>query len=403
MASVSVIIPTFNRAAVLSRAICSVQAQSYQDFELIVVDDGSTDKTPQLLASFDDPHLRVVRQSNAGLSAARNRGVAESTGEYLAFLDDDDEFLPYTLEHQVACLEQHPEADLVAGGHECVDEHGTVLAVVEPWLAGEDLSMELWLRKCPFLLQSILLRRSWWDRAGGLDPELSQAMDHIFFLRLAALGCAMRWNRETVFRYCLHGGGMSQNAYRLTQFRIRGLVKFFDSPLAPGWAKASREQCYAYHWVIGAMHAYALGQIEEGRQSLLRAVKHDPQLIGPRSHVFVEQIVEFSNSPLLSVPPVEYVRFVFDHLPEELFGFRKHYRTVRARLYMHRFFESHRQGQVREVLDSVLPGVLLDPKWLRNRGVWSITAKALGRCVAHPRLLFESSCDGSELQRRLYR
>lgn len=374
---ISAIIPTYNRATVVSRAIRSVLAQSCDDFELIIVDDGSTDPTPQALATFDDPRLRIIHQPNAGLSAARNRGVAESVGEYLAFLDDDDEFLPRKLEHQLAYLEQHSEAGLVAGGHECVDDNGNVLAIAEPWVDGDNLSVEYWLRKCPFLLQSILLRRVWWERVGGLDTDLRQAMDHIFFLRLAALGCSMHWNQETVLRYCIHSGGMSQNAYRLTQFRIKGLAKFFESDIAPEWAKSARDEWFAHHWVIGAMQAYALGQIDEAKQCLLLALKHDPRLLSEKAHGVIDQIVEFSQSPLLSIPSVEYIRLVFEQLPDELAGLKKYARTAKGHFYMHRFFEGYKQGDLKAVLRSVVPGILNDPTWLRNRGVWSITAKSL--------------------------
>lgn len=374
---VSIIVPTYNRAKVLPRAIESVLAQSYTDFELIVVDDGSTDATPQVLSAFDDQRLRIIRQANAGLSAARNRGVSESVGEYLAFLDDDDEFTPLKLEHQVAYLEQHPEAGLVAGGHECIDDDGQVIAVAEPWLDGDNLSVEYWLRKCPFLLQSILLRRTWWERVGGLDPELRQAMDHIFFLRLAALGCEMRWSPETVLRYYIHAGGMSQNAYRLTLFRVKGLEKFFDSEIAPAWAKAAREQWIAYHWVVGAMQAYALGQVKEAQKCLLLALQHDLELLHDRVQVFIDQVVVFSQSPLLSMSPLTYIRSVFEQLPPECAGLRKHARVVKGRFYMHCFFEGHRRGDSRAILRSVLPGILNDPSWLWNRGVWSITVKSI--------------------------
>lgn len=125
---VSVVIPTYNRAATLRRAMESVLSQSYSDLELIVVDDGSTDETRELVASFSDPRVRYVYQENGGACKARNRGVQEARGELVAFQDSDDEWLPGKLEKQVAFLKEQ-DADMVycaldsyfeSGEKECV-------------------------------------------------------------------------------------------------------------------------------------------------------------------------------------------------------------------------------------------------------------------------------------------
>ena len=95
--AVSVIIPAYNQSIYINESVRSVLGQSYQDFELIVVDDGSTDETPQILAKIQDPRIRIVRQSNSGLSAARNTGLRESSAPLVTFLDSDDFFLPEKL------------------------------------------------------------------------------------------------------------------------------------------------------------------------------------------------------------------------------------------------------------------------------------------------------------------
>jgi len=115
MPQVSVIIPTYNREKYVARAVDSVLAQTYRDFEIIIVDDGSTDQTQQVLAGYGD-RIRYVYQENAGPGAARNLGIRISTGEYLAFLDSDDMWMLAFLQKTVATLAAHPEVDVVTTG-----------------------------------------------------------------------------------------------------------------------------------------------------------------------------------------------------------------------------------------------------------------------------------------------
>jgi len=111
--TVSIILPTYNRADTIVRAIESVQAQTFQDWELIVVDDGSTDGTAELIENLE-PRMVLIRQENRGFTEARNVGIRASSGKYLAFLDSDDEFMPHHLELCVAFLEAHPDEQFVS-------------------------------------------------------------------------------------------------------------------------------------------------------------------------------------------------------------------------------------------------------------------------------------------------
>ena len=120
---VSLIITTYNRAGLLPRAVNSVLGQTFQDYELIIVDDCSTDSTPEVVRSFSDPRIRSFRHEvNRGLSATRNTGIANARGEYIAFLDDDDECTPNRLADQVSMLDSRPDAGMVYGWVEEVND-----------------------------------------------------------------------------------------------------------------------------------------------------------------------------------------------------------------------------------------------------------------------------------------
>ncbi|MCT7984813.1 glycosyltransferase [Laspinema sp. A4] len=113
MPKVSVIIPAYNSLAYLPETIASVLNQTYSDFEAIIVNDGSSDRTEEWVSQQSDPRIKLISQPNQGLSGARNTGIAHATGDYLAFLDADDLWHPTKLEKQVDCLDHHPDVGLV--------------------------------------------------------------------------------------------------------------------------------------------------------------------------------------------------------------------------------------------------------------------------------------------------
>jgi hypothetical protein len=119
MPRVSVVVPLYNKEPYVRRALESIAAQTFADFEAIIVDDGSTDTGPEIVAAYADPRFRLLCQPNAGPGAARNRGIEEATGDFIAFLDADDEWLPDYLEHAILSLERHGAATCTAGYVDC--------------------------------------------------------------------------------------------------------------------------------------------------------------------------------------------------------------------------------------------------------------------------------------------
>jgi glycosyltransferase involved in cell wall biosynthesis len=127
MPKVSVIIPTYNRAEYLGDSVRSVLSQTYSDFEVLVIDDGSTDDTAKVIETIRDPRLRYISQDNRGRSNARNHALSLAGGKYVTFLDSDDLYLPNKIELQVAYLENHPGVGMVYTSAYCIDEQGEIL------------------------------------------------------------------------------------------------------------------------------------------------------------------------------------------------------------------------------------------------------------------------------------
>lgn len=189
MPRVSVVIPAYNAAWCIRRAVASVLAQTYRDFELIVVDDGSDDETGAVLAAFGD-RLRVVSKPNEGLSSARNAGIAAAGGEFVAFLDTDDCWLPPKLEAQVRLMDARPELALcsTATWVEGPDGHGFGI-----WSCPEPCrdALENIFRTNAYVAgsgSSAMVRRNLFTRVGYFDETLRGLEDVDMWMRLASVG-----------------------------------------------------------------------------------------------------------------------------------------------------------------------------------------------------------------------
>ncbi len=188
MATVSVIIPTCNRAAYLRTALDSVLSQTFTDFEVIVVDDASTDDTSRVVKEFKAVSIQYVRHDeNRGGSVARNTGIAKSQSEYIAFLDDDDEWEPTKLELQMDLLKRSaPNVGLVYTGCRAIDRAtGKVLGQRTPAQRG-DLSTDMLRENCIGSTSSTVLKRVCFEEVGVFDHTLPSFQDYDLWIRLAA-------------------------------------------------------------------------------------------------------------------------------------------------------------------------------------------------------------------------
>lgn len=371
---VSVVIPTYNRCGYLQQAIESVLSQSCGDFEVVVVDDGSTDETAQVVARFSDERVRYLYQSNAGRSAARNRGMEAARGVYLAFLDDDDLYLPHKLASQVAFLESHPGVDLVGSGVRLIDEHGAVRGIWRTWQDQPSLTLRDCLYGCPLIPSAVLFRRRVLDHLDHwFDPEFDLAEDTDFFLRLLLAGCRMHWLSEIVSVYRVHETNSQWDAIRYKDAHRRLLDKLFARSDVPADVLTERTQLYAHYHSASACHAYACGEVALAQQDLVQAVTLDPALQEGCPPPLVVDFATFANSFRVRNPQA-YLGFVFDHLPASLAHLRRHRREALSLFHMGCVFRAHAAGECPS-LKAWLWGVYYAPHWLGNRGVWSILAR----------------------------
>lgn len=200
---ISVVIPAYNCDRYLRVAIDSVLAQAHCHFEVIVIDDGSTDRTAEVLQQYGN-QIRAVAQPNQGVAVARNHGIALAQGKWVAFLDADDYFLPDKLAAQLAIAAAEPHLGIIHSGWQRVSATGELLTVVEPWHQVPQLTLESWLRWKPVLPSAMLFRRDWLEKAGGFDPQFPPAEDTELVLRLAAMGCEATWLRRITVNYRQH-------------------------------------------------------------------------------------------------------------------------------------------------------------------------------------------------------
>jgi glycosyltransferase involved in cell wall biosynthesis len=181
---VSVIIPTYNRGWILHEALESVLAQDYTDFELIVVDDGSTDRTPAVLQRYGR-HLRLLNQKNRGVSAARNRGITAARGNLITFLDSDDLWLPGKLKTQVDFFQNHPEA-LICQTEEIWIRKGVRVNPAKRHRKPSGMIFEPSLHLCLVSPSAVMVRRRLFEQVGMFDESLPACEDYDLWLRV---GC----------------------------------------------------------------------------------------------------------------------------------------------------------------------------------------------------------------------
>lgn len=229
MPSVSVIMPTFNRQTVIERALKSIYAQSRLPDEVIVVDDGSNDDTAALIKN-NFPDVTYLYQENSGVSAARNRGILEAKGQWLAFLDSDDEWLPKKLETQLNALSEQPDLKIchteekwIRNGKRVnqMDKH----AKSGGWIFNKCLPL------CAMSPSSIIIHRTLFNELGGFDENLPACEDYDLWLRITSRYPVLYIEAPQINKYGGHDDQLSRQFWGMDRFRIASLEKIINSGL----------------------------------------------------------------------------------------------------------------------------------------------------------------------------
>ena len=272
---VSAIIPNYNYGRYLGQAVESVLAQSYPAVEVLVVDDGSTDNSEAVAARYG-ARVRWFRQQHRGVSVARNRGVRESRGALVAFLDADDAWLPGKLEQQVRVIRQRPELGLVHCGEAVVDESGReVSRRVEGgagWVAEELLRCRRVVIVAPG--STALVPRAVFDAIGGFDPALSTFADWDFCYRIATR-YRVGFVPEMLVNVRSHEGSMQRNVAAMEHDMLLAYAKAFRD--APPELRRLRRRCYGHLHMVLAGSFLKNGSVWPGVRHLLNGLWTTPE------------------------------------------------------------------------------------------------------------------------------
>ncbi|WP_017669092.1 glycosyltransferase [Sandarakinorhabdus sp. AAP62] len=259
---ISVVIPSYNRAGVIGRTITSVLAQTLDRFELIIVDDGSTDETLKLLAGYSDRRVAVYQQRNAGAPSARNAGVAMARSPLIAFQDSDDEWQPGLLAAHVNALKT---ADVSFCQLE--QRYGSAQVFYPPagWTLAEDVYAQL-LGSSHISTQTLAMTRAIFRRIGGFDPAMPRFQDWDLVLRLAQAGARFRYIAEPLA--IAHDSPDS-----LTRSVEKGIIGRQRLIGKHGDAMAAQPEALARHHYVMGSQLRALRRFDEAREAFAAAFR----------------------------------------------------------------------------------------------------------------------------------
>jgi glycosyltransferase involved in cell wall biosynthesis len=280
MPTVSVIVPAYNVENTIVETIHSIQAQTFSDFELIVINDGSTDNTVEVVSQIQEPRLKIFSYENGGLPVARNRGIQRATGEFITFIDADDLWKPDKLERQLNALREHPEAGVAYSWTAFIDENSNFLFAWKPLYFEGDVYPQLLVRNFISSGSNIMVRRQFIEAAGEFDPSLKSVEDWDYYLRLAAL-CPFALVPDYQILYRRSSQSMTSKVEVMEQANLIVIERAFQSAPSELQYLKRRSLANAYRYLAKQCLASVLDKkgVKKATQKLKQAIRFSPRIL----------------------------------------------------------------------------------------------------------------------------
>ncbi|CAN5491722.1 hypothetical protein BH10CHL1_BH10CHL1_34080 [soil metagenome] len=363
---VSVVIPAYKQAEYLGRTIQSVLAQTYSNFEVIVVNDASPDNTTEVVNQFDDPRLKyIIHEQNRMLPAARNTGMRASTGEIIALLDADDLFHPDKLAAHVAYLAQHPEIDVTYNAHFDMDAKEKLLNL---WRPRTQVGLPDFVLGFPFAPSDMVLRREMAFKVDLFDESyvvFSEDLD--INCRLALAGCQFAGIDRPLNYRRYHPGRVIKNVTGRLESALRALDTTFNDARCPQAVQALRHEAYRNHYLDWAYCALTQNETALGQKYLCEAIDCDKTLLARDAanllDFFIVTAIHDGGDHETSL------QRIFAQLPEEYQWIARHSQWAIAQGYLWRgvrniIWKQSKEGDV-QLTKAAQLGVRLDELFLR--------------------------------------
>jgi glycosyltransferase involved in cell wall biosynthesis len=376
---ISVVIPTYNNRDFIVDAVESVLAQTYPAVEVIVVDDGSTDDTALLLEKYQG-RIRYIWQANQERSQARNRGIREGNGEWIAFIDADDIWLPQKLEKQVLLLNTDPRIGLVYSLLTFINPQRHILRSLEAApctqdYQGCDLFADLVLANVVGTPSTVLVRRDCLPEP-AFAPELRQGEDWHLWLHVAAHHLIARLPEPLCLFRIYPGSYPARMAARGGQEAHLWIMNDLREKLDTSrFSKRLYEQGCTRALFDGALIDIAIGQKEAACERLQRASRQDLEFF-QHAHLWESRLLDFAESlDYMQTTPTQSKRFIntfFAALPPALEYLKVERRAMLSKIYASRLFKGQARSTTGSLLAAICQAVWYDPSWLNNRGFLAI-------------------------------